>query len=474
MLVLVTFTVNAGFNFALGLLVAHFLGPADFGRYAFAQALGVLINVTFLDWVRLSTTRFYSERTRQSEPNTRRTLDLSFGAAALATTAICALCIAAGVRFDLSFGLAAIIPAVAITYAVFDYHAAMTRALFHDRQYATIVISKNVLSLLLMVLGAWYFRDPLIVLAGLCVSQIVAWLSVRNALAEPADEGRGDLRTGRMFMLYALPIVLANMFYQTIPLYNRAAIQDALGFAEMGQYSLAFDLSTKLFSAVGSAFDILLFQLAVRSHNEEGLEAARMKLGQNLGIVIGGIVPLAVGLILVLPSIEATFVPVSFQGAFSGYVAALTPGLAALSIILYGLNPAFQIRNRTYPIIIACVVAIAMNIALVGLLPAGASGVAYAHRQMISLFAALAVTVVFVVFLMPVVPSRRAMAGCASGVGAMVAVLLPMRALAPGLTTLIAMTAAGTLAYLAAQLLVNRRDVRAVLHSRRQVPSASA
>ncbi len=60
MLVVATFLVNSAFNLALGLLVARFLGPQGFGQYAVAAALGVALNVLFLDWIRLAATRFYS------------------------------------------------------------------------------------------------------------------------------------------------------------------------------------------------------------------------------------------------------------------------------------------------------------------------------------------------------------------------------------------------------------------------------
>ncbi len=471
MLVLLTFTVNAGFNFALGLLVAHFLGPADFGRYAFAQALGVLINVTFIDWVRLSATRFYSQSSRGKQPEVRRTLDAAFIGSSLLIALVCGVCLIAGVNFGLSTALAASIPVVAIAYSLFDYHAAMTRALFREKLYALIVISKNALSLALMVGGAWYFRDPVPVMAGLCLSLVAAWLTVRRPLAEPRSAAAPTLPLARSFFLYAVPIVLANTFYQLIPLYNRSAISDALGFAEMGQYSLAFDLSTKLFSAVGSAFDILLFQLAVRSHNENGLEAARDRLSSNLGIVLGGIAPLALGLWFMLPNLEASFVPEQFKGAFSGYVGALIPGLSALSMILYGLNPIFQIRNRTYPIILACLAAVFVNVTLIAQLPAGASGVDYARMQTYALFAAMAVTLAFAAAIMPTWPSLRSLLGCAAGLAAMSAVLWPMRALPPGLPALIVSALAGGEAYLLAQLLVNSGDVRAVLLSRRRVES---
>ncbi|HRY05033.1 MAG TPA: lipopolysaccharide biosynthesis protein, partial [Beijerinckiaceae bacterium] len=78
MKVLLAFVVNALFNFVIGLIVAKFLGPEEYGRFALALALGLVIQTAVFDWIRLSAIRFYSQRTRDDEPQVRATLDTAF------------------------------------------------------------------------------------------------------------------------------------------------------------------------------------------------------------------------------------------------------------------------------------------------------------------------------------------------------------------------------------------------------------
>ncbi len=78
MKVLSAFFLNVLFNFAVGLLVAKFLGPAEYGRFALALATAVAVQAGFLDWLRLGATRFYSERSRGEDPALRATLDIAF------------------------------------------------------------------------------------------------------------------------------------------------------------------------------------------------------------------------------------------------------------------------------------------------------------------------------------------------------------------------------------------------------------
>ena len=81
MKVLLAFLVNALFNFAIGLIVARFLGPEEYGRFALALALTVVVQTAVFDWIRLAAIRFYSERSRADTPEVRATLDVSFCAA---------------------------------------------------------------------------------------------------------------------------------------------------------------------------------------------------------------------------------------------------------------------------------------------------------------------------------------------------------------------------------------------------------
>ena len=56
MAVIAAFVLNAGLNFALGLLLAKLLGPADFGRFALATAGAIVLNTLLFEWLRLSAT----------------------------------------------------------------------------------------------------------------------------------------------------------------------------------------------------------------------------------------------------------------------------------------------------------------------------------------------------------------------------------------------------------------------------------
>ena len=59
-------------------MIAKFLGPEEYGRFALAYATAIFVQTGFFDWIRLGATRFYSAGVVSEEPALRATLDFGF------------------------------------------------------------------------------------------------------------------------------------------------------------------------------------------------------------------------------------------------------------------------------------------------------------------------------------------------------------------------------------------------------------
>ena len=70
-------------------------------------------------------------------------------------------------------------------------------------------------------------------------------------------------------------LIAANLLYLLIPFINRSLVAKYYGFAETGQFSLAFDLGLRAVQAIGSALDVLLFQIAVAALDTHGVDKAK-------------------------------------------------------------------------------------------------------------------------------------------------------------------------------------------------------
>ena len=468
MLVVSTFLVNSAFNLALGVLLARFLGPQGFGQYALAAALGIALNVLMLDWMRLAAVRFYSAESRRDDPQVRGTLDAIFILSSLGVALTGGAALLLGFDFGLPLALAAFAPAVGILNGLYDYHTALLRARAEDRGYALVVLMKNVLSVVLMVGGAWWFQSPEAVAAGFVLTLVATLLAARRRLLDPGVSlVKPDWAAARRYFIYGFPVVAAVLTYTLIPLANRSVIADSLGFAASGQYSLAYDLTAKLMQTVGSAVDILLFQIMIRADREQGAEAAREQLAVNMGLVLAATVAVALGFWLVLPSIEATIVPQAFRGPFREATALLLPGLACYTLAQAAVTPVFQLQRRTWPVLVAALTGLVLNAVLVLGLGKDAGVGSYAMIQSIAYAAALLVAGLLAWRAMPVMPRPRDLLATLAAGAAMAAAVWPLRETEPGWMILLASIAAGGAAFALMAVLFDLGGCRSRLRRRR-------
>ena len=432
-----TFALNTLFNFAVGLLVAKFLGPAEYGRFALAGAVAIFINTALFDWLRLAATRFYSERTRLERPEVRATLDAAFtilttllGAAALAV-------IFSGLEFQLSSTLVALAVATGVANGLFDYHTALVRARFLDSVYGRMILAKNILALICTAGGAWYFASAKMAMIGICLSVAGSLMTARLAMIdEAAVPGKAARALALEQMRYGLPIVAAGMLYQLIPLINRWLVTGQFGFAETGQFSLAYDMGIRFVAAIASTLDVLLFQIAVRADELHGPEKAREQVAKNMGLVFALVLPACAGLWLTLPSLEILIVPQAYRGPFAHYLALLLPGLFFYALTVYAINPLFQIEKRTLPLIAAALIACGVNALIVIFAPHGADASVYAVAHAAALVAGFLALAGFAAIAHPALPDLRDLVVAVAATLTMAGALAPLRALTPGFLTL--------------------------------------
>ncbi|MBV9076708.1 MAG: lipopolysaccharide biosynthesis protein [Methylobacteriaceae bacterium] len=467
MLLVALFLASAAMSFALSLVVAALLGPAEFGRYTVALAAAVALNTVLFEWLRLSLTRFYERPPAGARSPVRDALERAYvaGFALLALgTTVAAF---AGWTFGLPPLLLAATVAGAVALALLDYFAVLARARFDDRAYATLVLGRGFSSLALASLAALSTGDATTVLAASSASALLAIAAVRPRLADGrgANPGASGGSLGACAR-YALPIVAASAVYALIPLLNRSALAARSGFEEAGLLGLGSEIVTRLFQNLGSALDIVLFQLAVRIEQTEGRAAAEAQVARNLAAVVAVVVPAAAGLWLVWPSFEAVFIPPAFRGRLDPMMTLLIPALAACVLAQYAVAPVFQLQRRTAPVILAGLAALAANSVIVAFGDlAGAQD--FAAAQLVGFGVGLTTLLGLALIAGAQLPWRD-LAGAALATGLMALVLWPVRTVAPGLTMLSVEVALGASVYGAIAVASDLAGLRAWLRSVRR------
>lgn len=464
MTIILTFIINSLLNFVLGIVLAKFLGPDDFGRYAIAMALAVLVNSVLFDWIRLSAARFYSERTRAERPSLRGTLDFLIASMSFATFGLLAAAVLIGADFRVPTRLACAATVAGVCMALFDFTSTLARARFLDRSYSLLVIVKNIAAFILMAGGAWLTDNPVIVLIGSALSSMASLVLARNVLRDPGVSfTKPDWELAKSFAHYGLPLMAANMFYQMITFANRAMIADSYGYAEAGQFALATDMGIRIFATLGSALDIFLFQVAVRADEHGGAEKAAKQLSRNMSFIFALCAPLAAGYWLALPMFEAIIVPQEFRGPFAAYSTILIPAMICFALTLYAFNPVFQIQKRTWPVIVTALIALIVNYAFARLVAPSLGPQGFAWAQFAGYGAALVMIIAASFILSPVRPAFADMARIIAATAVMLACVWPLRGVTPSIPALALIVILGAGVYGALAWAMNIAGLRAMI-----------
>ncbi len=370
------FLVSALIQFALGLAVAWLLGPAEFGAYALALSAAILLQTLVFEWIRLCATRFHHVG----------------GGGQLAGLLLRAFAGISGVMVLLAVPLLVFggarhwlfcqIPLVAIAAGFADFRAALLRAEFNQRGYALLMLFRNLLAVALLPLAAWRFGSAEAALGAFLLALVLAGAAIevvfrRNAGAVPACDEPVAAPGLRALIRYAGPIVATNCLYLGLFFGLRSAVAWTGGLAAAGRFSLALDFTSKLFTTIGTALDLMLFQAAVRETREKGAAAGLVRAGQNAEMVLAVLLPMAVGLAFVMPELEGWLVAPEFRGAFSAFVLALVPGITLYSLVQYALHPFLQLDHRTGRLTLAALAGLCVAGALHALLPMAGVGMVW-------------------------------------------------------------------------------------------------
>jgi len=444
MTIFAAFLSNAVFSLIVGLACAAVLGPQEFGRFALGLAGATLAQGLAFDWLRLAAARFYSQEARARRPALRAGLDRGFLVAA-AVVGLGALAGALAAPADLR-GLIGAAGAMAILNGLYDYRAALARALFLDGVFLRLMLAKNAGALVCVIGAAMWTGRAESALAGAVVALAFALALARAALADPPFKAgapgarRAEIAAG---LGYAAPLVIAGALYAAAPMLDRAWVAARWGYAESGYFSLAFDIGWRVLAALGAALDVCLFQMAVRAEAQAGAVAAQTQAARNLVIVFALLAPAGLGLWLVGPSLESLLAPPEFRGPFLARFEALLPGFFCLALASYGAQPAFQIERASAPLLAGAACAFAVN-ALALLAPepglvAGAQSLAFACALGVLAFGLRRAG-------LPGLDAREGLKVCA-GALVMGACVWPLRALEPGAPTLAAQVLTGAFVY---------------------------
>ena len=166
---------------------------------------------------------------------------------------------------------------------------------------------------------------------------------------------------------------------ESIPLLNRILVSRLFGFAEAGQFSLAYDLGLRVVNTLGSALDAVLFRLAVLDEKAAGPSHARERISHNMGRC-AILAPAVLGSWLVFPSFERLLVR-ELPRAVSALFHPRRAGPLRLGSHQLRRQSGLPACHRLAPLMIGALVAVVINLLTITLFPMGADASLFALAQ---------------------------------------------------------------------------------------------
>ena len=460
MVIFIALAINMVASVALGLTLAFLFGPEEYGRYSIAVTIAALVGVIAFDWLRVSVARFVSPTTIFS--GMLRDLRLSYGLVAL----LLILCSWAYVVMGGNAGVGGPLFLCAVAFAIanawFDFNLTRARAMFENAIYGRLLLHKNILALGLGVTIALVFQNAsdVLITSALCCLVAIAINRPKRTSPEPAHRP-SRFPPAMMFMRYGMPLIMANIAFQAMALKSRSAAAFALGLDQAGLLSLPTDMSFRLFMVIGAALDVYFFQLVVRREHEEGADAARRQVTQNIVPIFAVLAPAFSAYLTLMPGLTRIFIPVEFRSSFGAISNIMAPGVFVVVMVSYGFNPILQLAKKTGPLIIASGFALCLQVCALLILdqrPHTIQEIAMVHSCALAISAAI--TCFFALRAGLSLPSFRDIAAVLAANVLLATALWPSRYLENPYLALLYASLAGPLVYGGAMLAFDLRDAR--------------
>ncbi len=445
MLFAIVFIINAAGNFAFGVAISAFLGPAEFGRYSTVAILASTLSGAAFDWIRQSALRF------SGDPSERQRIAASLDAGYLAVMALlytgAVACALTGHTFGLSTTAFLLTPLLTVALSRVDLSGALFRARNQARPFAWLFGLRQSLAFTAVLATAYFTRNATATLIALAVCTFIPPVAIGAALRTPgARIANASAKTLLRFLVYAKPIVASLVILQMIILINRQVALHQLGPEATGQLSLASDLTQRMFLALNSLPEFMLFQYALKREREEGRAAAEKQIGVNIVLTLGLLLPLTAGFMVMVPTFERLLVPAAYHGDFARLAVDLAPGFLMWCAVSSVVNPIFQLRQKTWPLTLAALGGLGVNLGLLEFTDAAASVDGLARATSIGLGVGFVLAAALALRQRAIRPSARDLAVIVLASGVMAYAVRPLNALhSPAVAALAAIVVGGAI-----------------------------
>jgi O-antigen/teichoic acid export membrane protein len=333
----------SGISFATSMVLTWLISPADYGLYGLGLAISMMASNLFFDWHALSVMRFFqvNHQNRAFLP----TMTAMFVGLCGISLVVCALASLSGLTSAYPLLIWICLPGT-WAYAWFEFAARIQVARFQAMRYFWMNLARNAAIFAAGAAAAWLTHNALVILAASFAAMFLAGLLYLPDDARP-DFGRLDTALVRQISLYGWPIIFTMTLNGLSGAVTRPILDGLSGREAVGFFTVAYTLAQNTINVISSGVGSATYSMAVKAVDSGDTALARAQLSSNCALLFGLLLPSAIGVGMLAPSLARLFVSPQFVAP----VAELTPWMAVAAFFV-GLrcnyvDHAFQLGHRT-------------------------------------------------------------------------------------------------------------------------------
>lgn len=431
------------------------LTPAEYGVYVVGISLAGILGAIFFAWIKLSVSRYQA---MSAEVDFRGTAMVAF---ALTAAVLCATTpLVFLFRSDVSVELLLASMFVAIMAGAVDVGQEFERAKLRPYRFAAIAIARSVSSVGFGLVGIWLGWGGMGLLAAFGLGSLTG--IVLNLVGDRTKIARFQRSQFVQLARYGLPLTLAGLSVALYSACDRLIVAWMLGKDAAGIFGVVADLPRQFMVMVAASVASATVPLVFRTLPERNVALTRARLTESLELLLVVVTPVAVWLALAADQVAGTLVGVDFRAG----VSALLPTLVLARFFgianQFYVQISFQLAERPFMLAAQSFLTLVVSVVLMFALVAGYGLYGAALATLATEAIGFLVAVVLMHRAHPVPFDLSRLAGVAASAAAMAAAILAARSQAggTGLVSLIIVSLAGGLAYVATAWLLNVANVR--------------
>lgn len=326
-------------------LYSRILPPSEYGGFAIVTTVVNLGNAVLFQWLRLSVLRFLP--TYKERMNTLlSTIAYGFGWLMVGTLVMAVL--GAGFAWR-SIGTGIIVTGTLLLWAQawFELNQELYRSQLSPRKYGVLSTCKAALALMcgwaLVKMG--FGAEGALVGTALGTLLPLVWVTKKEWSGIRLTEV--DRHALRRFIAYGLPLTVNFALGFVVSSSDRLLLGWLIDTETAGLYSVGYDLPRQTVGVLMLVVNLAAYPLAVRALEQQGIDAAKKQLSQNVQILLALALPATVGLIMLAPNIAGVLLGTSFQQSATLLMPWIAAGALLEGLKAYYVDHSFQLGHRT-------------------------------------------------------------------------------------------------------------------------------